>query len=206
MDRRTLLKGSATLGAAGAFGAGMTAPAAAKGGDFKDDIDVLNYALVLEYLLSELYRQAIPQLAGKDERYIRSISSDEDGHIAAITQTIQSLGGDPVRTPSLDLGDVLSTRKRFLQTSNKLENLFAGAYLYAAGFVENPDILQAAAGIYGVEERHAAITGQLLGLATEPGIYTGAFGKPASKTKVLAEVEPFFKGAKAGARGAAVTL
>lgn len=205
MDRRTLLKGSATLGAAGAL-SGVASPASAKGGTFGNDIEILNYALVLEYLLSELYRRAIPTLVGKDERYIRSISSDEDGHIAAITQTIQSLGGEPVRTPSLDFGNVLSSRRRFLQTTNKLENLFAGAYLYAAGFVKNPDILQAAAGIYGVEERHAAITGELLGLAAEPGVYTGAFGKPASKNKVLAEVKPFFKGAKATARQAAVTL
>jgi hypothetical protein len=51
-------------------------------------------------------------------------------------------------------------------------------------------------------ERHAAITGQLLGLAAEPG----AFGKPATKNEVLAEVKPFFKGAKATVPQAAVTL
>ncbi len=68
-------------------------------------------------------------------------------------------------------------------------------------------ILQAAAGILGVEARHAAVVGNLLGLAPEGGVYQGATETALTKDEVLKAVAPFLaadSGAMAG--GAAVTL
>ncbi len=52
-------------------------------------------------------------------------------------------------------------------------------------------MLQAAAGIFGVEARHAAVVGNLLGLPAEGGVYMGAFEKPIDKATVLKDVTPF---------------
>lgn len=60
-----------------------------------------------------------------------------------------------------------------------------------AGSITDPNILQAAAGIFGVECRHAALVGKLAGLAPEGGIYMGATETAKTKVDVLSAVKPF---------------
>ena len=79
------------------------------------------------------------------------------------------------------------------------------AYLGAAGFIKDKAILQAAAGIFGVEARHAAVVGNLLGLEPEGGVYMGATETPLSKDDVLAAAEPFLAGVSSMSGGAAIT-
>jgi hypothetical protein len=206
MNRRAFLRTAAAAGpAALAFQAGA-APARAQRPEFKDDVDILNYALVLEYFLSQFYREGAEILSGKESNYISAIGADEDAHIAALTETVQNLGAEPVPAPAIDYGDALGSRENILRTALRFENLFAGAYLGAAGSIRNEDILQAAAGIFGTEERHAAIVGNLLGLPAEPGVYMGAQTRPRARTEVMAEVEPFLGPTEAAADTAAVTL
>ena len=76
------------------------------------------------------------------------------------------------------------TRESFLTTSHTFENVGVGAYLGAAGFIKDKAVLQAAAGIFGVEARHAAVVGNLLGLQAEGGVYMGAFETPITKATV----------------------
>ena len=74
------------------------------------------------------------------------------------------------------------------------ENTGVGAYLGQAGSITNKDILQAAAGIFGVEARHAALIGFISGATPEGGIYKGATETPLAKGAVLAAVMPFLGG------------
>ena len=74
------------------------------------------------------------------------------------------------------------------------ENTGVGAYLGQAGSITNKDILQAAAGIFGIEARHAALIGVISGAAPEGGIYKGATETPIAKAQVLAAVMPFLGG------------
>jgi rubrerythrin len=209
MNRRLFIKGSATaLPATVALQMMSTRFAFAQSSDFSGDVDVLNYALTLEYLESEFYRQgnAANLLSGKDKTYLEAIGADEDAHVAAISQTIDKLGGTAVKAPAVDFGKSFGSAKSFLETAHVFENTGVSAYLGAAGFITNPDILQAAAGIFGVEARHAAVVGNLLGLAPEGGVYQGATETAMSKDEVLKAVAPFLaadSGAMAG--GAAVT-
>ncbi|MBA3430432.1 MAG: ferritin-like domain-containing protein [Actinobacteria bacterium] len=205
MNRRNFLRASADSLPGAEVLQGEEQPAFGAAPEFKNDVEILNFALVLEYFLSQLYREASGLLEGKEARYISQILGDENGHVAALTKTVQTLGGDPARTPGINLRNLLSDRDTFLRNSHKFENLFAGAYLGAARYVKNYDILQAALGIYGVEERHAAITGQLLGLSAEGGVYTGSTGTPIGKDKVLQAVKPFIKGARTASGKAAIT-
>lgn len=208
MDRRKFLKGTATVIPA-TVGLQMlsTRFAFAQSADFGSDEDVLNYALTLEFLEAEFYRQGneAGPLSGKEAEYVQTVGADEDAHVSAITDTIMKIGGTPVEAPAVDFGKSFASRKSFLTTAHVFENTGVGAYLGAAGFIKNKDILQAAAGIFGVEARHAAIIGNLLGLSPEDGVYMGATETPQTKNEVLGAVEPFLASSGAMSGGAAVT-
>lgn len=197
MERRIFLKGTAAVIPA-SIGLQMLmnrGTAFAQGADFKDDVEVLNYALTLEYLESEFYRQGngANLLSGDEAGYLEQIGADEDAHVAAISQTIKDIGGEPVAAPKVDFGMAFAKRESFLETAHIFENLGVGAYLGAAGFIKEPAILQAAAGIFGVEARHAALVGDLLGLEPEGGVYMGANETPKTKDEVLKAAGPFLK-------------
>ncbi len=162
-------------------------------GDFASDVDVLNYALTLEYLEAAFYQQgnAAGLLSGKEATLVAKIQSDEETHVTAITAVIKSLGGTPVAKPGVQFGASFDSRESYLTTSHVFENVGVGAYLGAAGYIKDKTILQAAAGIFGVEARHAAVVGNLLGLAAEGGVYNGAFEKPIAKADVLKAAGPF---------------
>lgn len=208
LTRRDLLKGTATTIPAGLALAMLGGRFAfAQAGDFANDVEVLNYALTLEYLESEFYRQGngAGLLSGKEQTYLQQIGADEAAHVAALTQTIQTLGGTPVAAPGVDFGQAFASRDSFLETAYVFENLGVGAYLGAAGFISDKMILQAAAGIFGVEARHAAVIGQLRGLPGEGGVYMGATETGIPRAQVLAAAQPFLTGAMGSAAQAGVT-
>ncbi|WP_219418935.1 ferritin-like domain-containing protein [Pseudonocardia nigra] len=195
MKRRDLIRGAATvipasvalqmLGAKWAF---------AQEGDFDGPIDVLNYALTLEYLEAEFYRQgnAADLLDGKAESYLATVQSDEEAHVMVITDTINQLGGDPVPAPAVDFGQAFASAESYLETAFVFENLGVSAYLGAApALFQEKALLTAAASIFGVEARHAAIIGQLQGKPAEGGVYMGAVETPLPRSEVLNAAAPF---------------
>ena len=195
MKRRDLIRGGATvipatialqmLGAKFAF---------AQEGDFDTPVDVLNYALTLEYLEAEFYRQgnAADLLEGKAAQYLGTIQTDEEAHVAVITDTIGQLGGDAVPAPEVDFGQAFGSAESYLETAYTFENLGVQAYLGAApSLFAEKELLVAAASIFGVEARHAAIIGQLQEKPGEGGVYQGAFETPLSRDEVLAAAGPF---------------
>ncbi len=180
----------------------------AKTADFNSDVDVLNYALTLEYLEAEFYRQgnSAGLVSGKEREYLDAVQSDEESHVATIMATVQKIGGQPVAAPAVDFAGAFDSRESFLTTAHVFENKGVGAYLGAAGFIQDKAILQVAAGIFGVEARHAAIIGNLLGLEPEGGVYMGVTETPLTKDAVLKAVSPFLADAGAMGDDAAVTL
>ncbi len=162
-------------------------------GDFESDVDVLNYALTLEFLEAEFYIQGNKAglLSGVESEYLAKIQADEEFHVTAISDTIVKLGGTLVEKPWVDFGASFDSRESYLTTSHTFENVGVGAYLGAAGFIKDKTVLAAAAGIFGIEARHAAVVGNLLGLPAEGGVYMGAYETAKSKTEVLDLVAPF---------------
>lgn len=194
MKRRDLIKGAAVaipsavalnmLGAKWAF---------AEDGDFSGPLDVLNYALTLEYLEAEFYRQGnrAALLDGKAASYLKTIQEDEEAHVWALTDTIEKLGGTPVPAPEVDFAEAFDSSESYLETAYTFENLGVQAYLGAApSLFQEKELLSAAASIFGVEARHAAIIGQLQQKEAEGGVYQGAFETPASKDTVLRAAGP----------------
>ncbi|GAA1428966.1 ferritin-like domain-containing protein [Microlunatus lacustris] len=194
INRRDLIKGTAAVIPA-AVGLQMLGTKwAFAADDFSGPVDVLNYALTLEYLEAEFYRQGnqTDLLSGKAKTYLETIQKDEEAHVVALKDTITSLGATPVAAPAVDFGAAFKSRASYLETAYTFENLGVSAYLGAApSLLKEKGLLTAAASIFGVEARHAAILGVLAEKEAEGGVYNGAFEKPATRAAVLKAASPF---------------
>ena len=196
VNRRDFAKGALALGGAGLLSA-VALGASRSGGlvfaqnaPFKNDLEVLNYALTLEYFEATLYKTLNDsgKLQGKDLQYTQLFGQQEQAHVDAVKATIEKLGGTPVTKGDYNF-PTLNTREDVLNLLNVVEQTGVGAYLGAAGYIQNKDILAAAASIMQVEARHTALIRFLLGLPPVPDAFTPAF----TPAEVLAKVKPFFK-------------
>jgi hypothetical protein len=155
------------------------------------DVDILNFALTLEYLEAAYYTRGLKQagLSGDAKALATEIRDNETAHVDALTKTIKRLGGKPVMAPGVDFGNALSNQKAFLKLAQTFEDTGVSAYNGAAPMIESPEVLGAAGSIVQVEARHAAAIRLLNG---NP-ITDGAFDKPLEQQDVLDAVKPFVK-------------
>jgi rubrerythrin len=186
------------LGTAGVFGGGAMlatlAPTAfAAGGRPPSsfgagDIGIANYALTLEYLEAEFYKQAVaninftnPSLKG----FARTVAGDEAQHVASIKSLLKSKAKP---SPAFNFGAATTDESTFAATSKVLENTGVGAY-FGQGFnIKSPVILKFAISVLTVEARHAGAIGILLD-PTGAGISPHkAFDVPVSAATVLKAV------------------
>lgn len=200
MKRRDLIKGAAAVIPAGvALEMLSTKWAFADDDDFDGPMDVLNYALTLEYLEAEFYRQGNGHelLGGRAAKYLQTVQTDEEAHVMALQDTIKKLGGSVMPAPKVDFGASFKSKNSFLDAAYTFENLGVQAYLGAApSLFQHKELLTAAASIFGVEARHAAIIGVLQKREAEGGVYQGAFETPQTKSKVLQAAGPFIVSAQ----------
>jgi hypothetical protein len=185
-----ILRGALSAGAV--YGAGAVAPfvsgALAAGGG--GDIEILNFALTLEYLETDFYQSKAKalSLSGEAKSLAAQFGSEEAEHVAALTKAVQAAGGSPVKKPTFVFP--VSNEAGFLKLAYVLENTGVGAYNGAGPSLQNKQYLAAAGSIVQVEARHAAAIGLLTGQPVTPD---GAFDKPLSKQQVLAKAGPLIK-------------
>jgi len=185
---RSTLAAGAAYGALSATGLISSALADSAGGD----VDILNYALTLEFLETEFYTQAAKRVKGlsKYERDLtKELRDNEAAHVDALTATIKQLGGKPVAKPMFAFGGAFAGRAAYLKTANVLEDTGVSAYNGAAPMIASVDVLAAAGGIVQVEARHAA----LIRLVRDRQPAPLAFDKASEMKEILAAVKPFIK-------------
>lgn len=156
------------------------------------DMEILNYALTLEFLEADFYKQGVASglLKGRELDLIMPIAGHEAAHVATLTSTISDLGGEPVAEPSFKYpAPTFKDKATFLKTASTFEELGVKAYHGQVTMVETPDILGAAASIAGVESRHAAVLAKLLGGNPFPAPVEGSL----SMDEVLKAATPFIK-------------
>jgi len=192
-NRRSFLKYAGLVGVGASLVAGgvlnapfaaANAPAVAQG-----DLDILNYALTLEYLESDFYATGLAKgfLSGRELELITPIGDHEKQHVAAVTQTIKSLGGTPVSKPKITYpAGTFDSKDKFLATASVFEELGVTAYHGQVPLIKSGDILGAAASIAGVESRHAAVIATLIGGNPFPN----QIEKHADMATILAAVKP----------------
>ncbi len=138
-------------------------------------IDVLNYALTLEYLEDEFYRTALASpvaaaLTPAERNAIEQVSMHETAHVEFLQTAILNFQGTPVPRPTFDFtagglfADVFSSRTTFLALAQAFEDTGVRAYKGQAGNVmSNATVLTAALQIHSVEARHASEIRRLRG-------------------------------------------
>ena len=161
-SRRNVLKGAGAALAALAFSSAnpLLAGRAFAKQSLQDlsDLDILNFALTLEHLEAEFYKQVVSggQLSGDVLTILTDIRDHEIAHVDTLTDVITQLGGQPVdKEESYNFGD-LGSQDAILELSQTLEETGVGAYTGAAALITDKDLLAAAASIEEVEARHAA--------------------------------------------------
>ncbi len=194
--RRMALKGGLALGAgAGALallGLPAFAPAEAGAAPLDSDLDILNYALTLEYLEAAAYKTVNDAgvLAGRAATYFREFGRHEQEHVDALLATIPKLGGTPVARPTFNFAGVPATAAEIVRFFQTVEAVGVSAYLGAAPAITNPDVLEAALSIHAVEAEHAAALADLVAPGTDL-FAPAAFETPRTPDQVLQIVAPF---------------
>ncbi len=181
-------------------------------------IDVLNFALTLEYLEDEFYRTGLAatvaaSLSPPELNTIQQVSKHETAHVNFLLAVIPSLGGAPVALPTFDFTaggafpDVFSNRVTFLALAQTFEDTGVRAYKGQAGNVaSNATVLTAALQIHSVEARHAS---QIRRLRGQKGWITGSdIGDlpPQSQPTYVGEENTIHAGAEAAPLGAAAAV
>ena len=155
------------------------------------DVEILNFALTLEFLEAAYYEQALAKttLSSEVKSLATEIHQNEAEHVEALQATIKQLGGKPVKAPGVDFGKAFANEKSFLKLAQTFEDTGVSAYNGAAPEIQSTEVLAAAGGIVQVEARHAAAIRLLRGENPAPD----AFDMTLTVDEVLEAVKPFVK-------------
>lgn len=184
-----IMRGALAAGAV--YGAGTVGPfvSQALGQSGAGDLEIVNFALTLEYLETAFYTKALGLgLSGEVKSLARLIQGDETQHVAALIATVKKLGGTPAKKPTFAFP--ITDEKSFLKLAQTLEDTGVSAYNGAGPSIMSKEVLAAAGSIVQVEARHAAAIRLKNGALPAPD----AFDKPLAKPAVLAAVKPLIKG------------
>ena len=185
-----ILRGALAAGAV--CGAGAVTPyvSNALAASASGDLDILNFALTLEYLETNFYQVKAKAvgLSGEAQRLAALLGAQEAEHVAALSKAISGAGGTPVKQPTFVFP--VTDQASFLKLAYVLENTGVGAYNGAGPALQNKAYLAAAGSIVQVEARHAAAIGLL---TNQPVTPDGGFDKPLTQSQVLAKAGPLIK-------------
>ena len=187
-----------TLAAGAVYGMGAITPfvgsAFGQKGD-EGDIEILNFALTLEFLESAFYRQADTNKVYGDnaalQRFTQIVRRHEAQHVAFLRG---ALGTKAIKKPRFDFGATVTDRAMFQKTAQVLEDTGVTAYLGQVGNISVKGTLKAAGTILTVEARHAAWIrfingGATLETRTSALPAPATFDKPKSERSVLKAVK-----------------
>ena len=167
--KRAAIGGGAILGTASLLGAIPGAAFASSKGSARasSDVDILNFALTLEYLEAAFYAEAVSKgkLTGATAKYAKVVASDEAQHVAFLKT---ALGMHAVKKPTFDFKGTTAAMGSFQKTAMALEDTGVSAYAGAAPMISNKKTLSAALSVHSVEARHAAWIRNIMGVNPAP--------------------------------------
>ncbi len=177
------------LALAGAHGAGAVGPFVGRALAQGTDVEILQFALTLEFLEAEFYTRALEDLdlAGDVAELTEELRDHESQHVETISALIGKMGGTPVDKPRFDFGDAYASTESYLRQSNLFEDTGVSAYNGAGPLLQDPDVLAAAGSIVQVEARHAALVRLLRDKPPAPN----AFDVSSTQAEVREAVSPF---------------
>jgi hypothetical protein len=167
-----------------------------------NDVDILQFALTLEWLEATFYQQGFAQFPatdfqalGLDQSEIDAlikIGETEEEHVILLQSAIAQAGVQPVQPCTYNFG--FTDAAGMVATAAVLENVGVSAYLGAASLVSDTSILTTAASILTIEARH-----QTFVRAASRGIpVPQAFDTPLSPKQVFSLAAPFIQSCPEG--------
>lgn len=157
--RRAIVGGGAFVAGGVAIGGlptlALGAPSASQ------DVEILNFALLLEFLEAEFYREAVDRntIGGETLAFAKVVRDHEIAHVEFLQQ---ALGSSARSKPEFDFGDTTSDPDKFRATAVVLEDTGVAAY-NGQGPRLTKKTLASAAQIVSVEARHAAWIRKIVG-------------------------------------------
>jgi hypothetical protein len=152
------------------------------------DVDILNFALTLEYLEAAFYAEAVSKgaLTGETKTFAKVVAGHEAGHVAALKG---ALGSSAVKSPKFNFKGTTSNQAKFQATSEVLEYTGVSAYLGQVGNISSKKVLGAAGSILPVEAWHAAWIADIRRHGAKPYPAPVAFASGKTKAQILAAVK-----------------
>ncbi|KAK7696597.1 hypothetical protein QCA50_001255 [Cerrena zonata] len=170
------------------------------------DIQVLQFANVLEQFETQFYTQVLAKFSEQDFisagylnaeiaiQQFQSIQIDETVHTNTLSQTIVDLGAQPLNTCQFNFESILTEVSVMATNARVIENLGVAAYLGAARLLSDPVLLTSATTILTVEARHQTVLNILnVGSAIPSG-----FDIPFTPSEVLSIASQFISGCDLG--------
>ena len=173
---------TAVVGGAALLGALASVPEA--DATSANDVDILNYALTLEYVQASFYTEAerINALRGNARQASEVVGAVERAHVRAIRK---ALGSAAVSRPTFNFRGTTEDQRKFLKTAVAFEDLAVAAYKAQAPRIRSKAILAVAVSIHSVEARHAAWMRRLFGILPAAAPFDNALSKP-KVTRIVA--------------------
>jgi rubrerythrin len=156
--------------------ADSSAPSAAQ------DKKILNFALLLEYIESAFYGEAVAKgkLSGELLEYASVVGGHERAHVAFLKKALKE---NARKKPTLSFGETTSDPEKFTAAAIALEETMIAAYNGQAANLTKPT-LALAAEIVSVEARHAGWIRAIAGENPAPN----ATDRPETAAEVQAAV------------------
>jgi hypothetical protein len=172
--------GAGALASSGAFFGALPSIAGAAS---TSDIDILNFALTLEYLEAAFYAEAVRNgnLTGEAQKFANIVAKHERAHVLFLKG---ALGSKAVKSPKFNFKGTTANQAKFQATAQALEDTGVAAYLGQVGNIRSKKILGAAGSILPIEARHAGWIREINHVSGAPK----AFEAPKTKRQILAVV------------------
>ena len=160
-----------------------------------NDVDILQFALTLEFLEAEFYRQGFIQfpadqftalgLSQQEIQNLVNIGKTEEAHVVLLQGAIAQAGSQPVQACQYNFG--FTDAAGMVQTAAVLEQVGVSAYLGGAALIADGGILTTAGTILSIEARHASV----IRAASKIEAVPQAFDTPLSPKQVFSLAAPF---------------
>ena len=174
MSARTTRRSLLRSGALAAAMATIAEPGAAEAATLhRDDVAILQFALLLEQLQAAFYTEAerAGALHGQTADLARVVGAHERAHVQAIHG---ALGARAAAAPMFDFKGATETPGRFVRTAVAFEDLGVAAYKGQLARIRSDRVVATVLSIHAVEARHAAWIRRLAGVVPAPAAFDKA--------------------------------